>query len=653
MGVSAKVVCDSSFGNTRLITLEVEFHRFILPEVNTHRSLSRNYQSSRAVPVKQMIEQVRNNPAMPVRFGKNKSGMQDDGQHREPVVFSEIFDGVGEITNFKTTPEFAWKISADNAARMAEAFHKAGYAKQVVNRILEPFMWTKGVITGTYDAWQAFLKLRAHCYSEDTEVLTTSGWKLIKDVKNGETVVSLNPETKKLEDALVVDTVKWRSDGTAVKFSGASVDVLVSDLHKMVVIEGNSVSFAPASSLIGTNPIMIKNCIPDEFDSNSLDYKRGKFLGFYLGNGWKYKAEVSGNSGVVVCKGGKYGHNVVSELFVVAQELFPDKSVTVYEKGGVYHCKVDGKSVYEQFKEFGNATEKDIPNWVWEESASLKRGVFDGMLLADSNILQQSGGLKFYTSSRKMADSFQRLCLEVGVSGTIAEDNRVGNVSSGVDSQGNPFNIETKNIGYRVSVNMYRNTPKLKATPKEVPYEGDFACISLDKNHTLYVRRNGKAVWSGNCDAQPEIQALAFKIRDAIEDSVPTELKEGEWHLPYVQTKTDFSGNKFYTTSSDELVEDEDILTLEEAIKISTSCTAQTSYRKLDDSLEKALKIYDMLNLPENGVYPEDPPHFSPTEHIAMAKNIGNSWFSGNFYNLNFIQYRKLLERGIEKEVIQ
>lgn len=317
MGVSAKVVCDSSFGNTRLITLEVEFHRFILPEVNTHRSLSRNYQSSRAVPVKQMIEQVRNNPAMPVRFGKNKSGMQDDGQHREPVVFSEIFDGVGEITNFKTTPEFAWKISADNAARMAEAFHKAGYAKQVVNRILEPFMWTKGVITGTYDAWQAFLKLRAHK------------------------------------------------------------------------------------------------------------------------------------------------------------------------------------------------------------------------------------------------------------------------------------------------------------------------------------------------DAQPEIQALSFKIRDAIEDSVPTELKEGEWHLPYVRTEIDFSGNKFYTTSSDELVEDRDILTLEEAIKISTSCTAQTSYRKLDDSLEKALKIYDMLNLPENGVYPEDPPHFSPTEHPAMAKNIGNSWFSGNFYNLNFIQYRKLLERGIEKEVIQ
>lgn len=57
--ISAKIIADSEFDGVRLVTFEVEFHRFILPEINTHRVFSRNYQSSRAVPVKSLIEQVK------------------------------------------------------------------------------------------------------------------------------------------------------------------------------------------------------------------------------------------------------------------------------------------------------------------------------------------------------------------------------------------------------------------------------------------------------------------------------------------------------------------------------------------------------------------------------------------------------------------
>ena len=74
----------------------------------------------------------------------------------------------------------------------------------------------------------------------------------------------------------------------------------------------------------------------------------------------------------------------------------------------------------------------------------------------------------------------------------------------------------------------------------------------------------------------------------------------------------------------------------------------------LDGSLEKALKIYDMLNLPENGVYPEDLPHFSPTEHVARVTNehlLAEG--SGNFNSDTFWQYRKALEQGNEKHFIE
>lgn len=286
--ISAKVVADSQFKTTRLVTLEVNMHRFILPEFNTHRSISRNFQSSRAIPVKQMIEQVRNNPAMPIHWGKNQSGMQA----------KEELEGF-----YLGRSQARWKQAAANAADMAGDMDFYGAHKQIVNRLLEPFMWTKGVVTATVDAWNAFFELRCHK------------------------------------------------------------------------------------------------------------------------------------------------------------------------------------------------------------------------------------------------------------------------------------------------------------------------------------------------DAQPEIQALAFKIRDAVKESVPLELKEGDWHTPYYDEGHWLAG----------VYED---APLENAIKISTSCCGQVSYRKLDDSLDKALKIYDMLNLPEDGVYKDDPPHFSPTEHVAKASLLLSDKLSGNFHTQHFVQYRKVLEEGLEKNFI-
>ena len=72
----AKIICDSiSPDGIRLTTMEVKMHRFILAEMNTHRIFSRNSASSRAIPVKKMLERVKTDPAMPVFWGKNQSGM--------------------------------------------------------------------------------------------------------------------------------------------------------------------------------------------------------------------------------------------------------------------------------------------------------------------------------------------------------------------------------------------------------------------------------------------------------------------------------------------------------------------------------------------------------------------------------------------------
>jgi len=140
-------------------------------------------------------------------------------------------------------------------------------------------------------------------------------------------------------------------------------------------------------------------------------------------------------------------------------------------------------------------------------------------------------------------------------------------------------------------------------------------------------------------DAQPEIQRLAQCMAAVMQAVSPEELEYGEWHTPYVPHTRTEAGQLIYG----------DNLSEENAVKLSVSCCAQVSYRKLDDSFEKALDLYDRL-------VKSDPPHLSPTEHQAtpmtFAKNVwsnkaqthmdkdGYLW-SGNLRGWN--QYRHSL----------
>ena len=144
--IEAKVIADSISGSgKRITTLQVKFHRFILPEFNTHRVFSRNFSSSRAIPTKKLLEQVRNDPAMPVHWGKNQPGMQAQ---------EELDPQTARIA------ETYWKVAASRAADMAQRLADIGAHKQIVNRIIEPYLWANGIVTST--EWDNWFDLRDH-----------------------------------------------------------------------------------------------------------------------------------------------------------------------------------------------------------------------------------------------------------------------------------------------------------------------------------------------------------------------------------------------------------------------------------------------------------------------------------------------------------
>jgi len=144
---SVKIVADSISKDSkiRLTTVQIVAHRFIIPELNTHRVFSRNYSSSRAIPVQKLIDQVRSDPAIPVSWGLNKPGMQADDE--APDVIRNL--AIDE-----------WITSAKKAADSAESLMKYGIHKQIVNRVLEPYVWIHGIITST--EWNNFFMQRCH-----------------------------------------------------------------------------------------------------------------------------------------------------------------------------------------------------------------------------------------------------------------------------------------------------------------------------------------------------------------------------------------------------------------------------------------------------------------------------------------------------------
>lgn len=149
-------------------------------------------------------------------------------------------------------------------------------------------------------------------------------------------------------------------------------------------------------------------------------------------------------------------------------------------------------------------------------------------------------------------------------------------------------------------------------------------------------------------DAQPEIKDLADKMFVAMKEENTAKLTPSDWHTPYF-------GDGYWLKGSG--------ISLEDALAISSSCCAQVSYRLLDDSIEKARKVYQRL-------VESVPVHASPFEHQASPMKItewpeycdpsvwldveekgithadreGKYW-SGNFKS--WIQYRQLIDGNV------
>jgi len=143
---SATIVADSvSEQGHRLTTIEVTFPRLILAEFNTHRVFSRNSASSRAIPFAKQVERIVRDPFIPIYWGVSRSGMQATQELDETA---------------QETAKMEWLRARGAAVAHAMVLNDLRLHKQLINRILEPYMWHTVIVTAT--EWDNFFALRAN-----------------------------------------------------------------------------------------------------------------------------------------------------------------------------------------------------------------------------------------------------------------------------------------------------------------------------------------------------------------------------------------------------------------------------------------------------------------------------------------------------------
>ncbi len=310
------------------------------------------------------------------------------------------------------------------------------------------------------------------CYDEETEVLTNSGWKHFKDVTPTDTVATINPETRKLEFQLPSKYHVKEFSGDMYSYSSLRADLKVTPGHRMAYYGSTGkVGIKSIEDVLTTSEVR-PPANTEYLKPNSID-PWSSFVGFFIADGC-----LNGNRAQFCLKKTRkqdYLLGLISQLGLPLKQ-YPRKD------GGVQY-QVSGLSSGAISFLRDHSKPKSL-RFIWDTDLCLY-SLYLGLMEGDGTWDTRESSGHFDTSLCEVADNFQALLQLVGMSGNL-----VSRESEGFDG---PRTM------YRVSVTKRKCLTLPSRGFSLTPYSGMVYCLTVP-NGTLYVRRNGKALWCGNCD---------------------------------------------------------------------------------------------------------------------------------------------------------
>lgn len=338
-----------------------------------------------------------------------------------------------------------------------------------------------------------------YCFDKETEILTKNGWKNIGDCTLEDYCLSREPNTSKLEWVKVVNLISYHYNGKMYKYNGKNVDLCVTPNHRMFVSKLHTRKYIYNDEFIKAEDLY-KTPSTSRFISSGGIWNNKDDYEFIEICGDKFdKLKFARLFGIFLTDGSvnNQGAITISQSKPKMCELIENLLTDLQIKFSIYETRINSKTYYicrkylPFFQQFylkeNRHIPKDILNWDVKYLKELLNGILDG----DSDDERR----RIIIGSKSLVNDIQEICYKCGFSSCYK---KVDGKKSWLESENRYINANKPY--YLVSVNNKRYLNVIKNNQKYIDYDDIVNCVTLEKWHTVLVRRNGKCIWCGQCD---------------------------------------------------------------------------------------------------------------------------------------------------------
>lgn len=341
----------------------------------------------------------------------------------------------------------------------------------------------------------------AWCFTEGTEILTCRGWKDLKDISL-EDLVATRDTDGAISYQMPTGIVKENYSGDVIKIKNDSIEIEATPEHRLLLKQNSDKEYhfmqmkemkksryrIPRTGIwTGHNP---STMALDKGNTAYIDWI--KFLAIWLAEGWiDYRSGSEGDkyhkegTPFRVCIAQKnrisFVREVAAKLPYAVRESQRENGCVSFRIGSSYLAKLLHSYG------MGKAGTKFVPQEVKDSTASMIRAFLDAYNKCDGWI-SKKGLVNYVTTSERMANDLQELVFKSGGLSTIRKIQVKG------------FHHHTN---YIVSERKRKVGHVRQRDISRIKYQGKIYCVSVP-NRVIYVRKNGKPMWSGNSDLAEE-----------------------------------------------------------------------------------------------------------------------------------------------------
>jgi hypothetical protein len=364
------------------------------------------------------------------------------------------------------------------------------------------------------------------CYDDTHDVLTTEGWINIKDVTNKHKVASLVNNMLVYQYPSAIQSYDY--EGKMYLVESNQVSLCVTPNHRMWVRPRlGDYKIETAETILHKRRCYKKNVdsiiidknnnyfvynnkdIITHFKIDDLKFEINDWIelfGIWIAEGCFHKV----NGTMLIAAHKKRVWDAVDKCcknLNLEYNSWKDHPSAETNNTISIHNKVLGRFISQYSV---GAINKSLPDWVWNLTPELCRILIDGMMLGDGHTME-NGTRRYDTSSKQLADDFQRLCLHAGFATNISLKYKAGHESPVIKSGKNKGKTIVSTVdSYRMTIIETQIEPLVNKNIKQtentisgncdtmIDFKGKVYCCTVNGEGVIYVRRNCIPIWSGN-----------------------------------------------------------------------------------------------------------------------------------------------------------